>query len=84
MKGQIMAKNIPINPRDKVFAQLMRDVANGLRKDDKKLVEKAKSEFADADIKLFYNEERDLIRVLQQGRPPIDFEVSQWTNEPKV
>lgn len=76
-------KNIPINSRDKNFAKLMGDVAKGLRKNDKKLVDKAKSEFADSDISLFYNEEKDLIRVLKQGRPPIDFEMSQWTKEPQ-
>ena len=69
-----MAKTyIPINPLDKTFARLMRDVKEGILGNKKTLLDKAKKEFADADISLFYNEEKGIIRVLQAGRPPIDF-----------
>ena len=69
-----MAKTyIPINTLDKTFARLMRDVKEGILGNKKTLLDKAKKEFADADISLFYNEEKGIIRVLQAGRPPIDF-----------
>jgi (p)ppGpp synthase/HD superfamily hydrolase len=66
-------KHIPINPADKNFAKLMRDVNKGILEKDTELVNKVKAEFAKADISLFFNEEKGLIRVLQAGRPPIDF-----------
>jgi len=68
-----MAKYIPINPADEDFARLLRDVKKGILEKNKTLLEKAKAEFAEADISLFVNEEKGLVRVLQAGRPPIDF-----------
>ena len=68
-------KYIPINPADKVFAKLMKDLNKGIKEKDDALVEKVKAEFAKADISLFLNEEKGLIRVLQSGRPPVDFKL---------
>jgi hypothetical protein len=74
-----MSKFIKINPNDDTFAKLMRDIAKAIRTGDEKLTEKVKIEFADADISLFYNTERDEIRVLRKDCPAIDFPVSQFT-----
>lgn len=68
-----MSRYIPIHPKDKTFARLLGDVRQGLKEDNQELIEKAKAEFAEANITLFYNQERKLIRVLQQGGVPIDF-----------
>ena len=70
---------IPIHPHDDTFAGLMRDAAKALRTGNEKLLKKVKGEFAEADINLFYNNDTDVIRVLQKDGPPIDFPVSKWT-----
>ena len=79
-----MAKYIPINPADKNFARLLRDVKKGILEKKKDLLEGAKAEFAQAKISLFVNEEKGLIRVLQEGRPPIDFPLEQPKAEAPV
>ena len=79
-----MAKHIPVNPADKDFARLLRDVKIGLSENKKELVEKAKAEFAEANISLFVNEEKGLVRVLQAGRPPIDFPLEKPVAESPV
>jgi len=70
-------KYIHINPLDKIFSRLMKDVQTGILKNDKKMLDKAKAEFAEADITLYYHEEKGIIRVLQAGRPPIDFPIKK-------
>ena len=70
---------IPIHPNDTTFARLMRDVAKALRTGNKKLLTKVKKEFSEDRISLFYNSDTDVIRVLRQDAPPIDFPVSKWT-----
>ena len=79
-----MTKFIIINPNDDTFAKLMRGIAKAIRTGDKKLIEKVKASFAEADISLFYNTERDEIRVLRKDCPPIDFAVSQFSDLPKI
>jgi len=73
-----MAKYIPIHPKDETFVSLMQTAVKGLRTGNDKLLDKAKKEFAKADISLFYNKETDIVRVLQKDCPPIDFPVSQF------
>ena len=73
---------IPIHPNDSTFARLMKDAAKALRTGNKELLEKVKKEFAEDRISLFFNSETDVIRVLRQDAPPIDFPVSQWTKLP--
>ena len=70
---------IPIHPNDTTFARLMRDAAKALRTGNKKLLTKVKKEFLKDRISLFYNSDTDVIRVLRQNAPPIDFPVSKWT-----
>jgi len=75
-----MAKYIPIHPDNATFKKLMQGAAKALRTGNKKLLESVKKEFLESYISLFYNKEADVIRVLRQDSPPIDFPVSQWTN----
>ncbi len=75
-----MAKYIPIHPNDTTFVGLMKDCAKALRTGNKKLLTKVKKEFAEDNISLHYNNETDVIRVLRQDAPPIDFPLSKWTN----
>ena len=79
-----MDKHIPINPANKDFARLLRDVKKGILENKKTLLEKAKKEFAEANISLFVNEEKGLIRVLRAGRPPIDFPLEKPVAESTV
>jgi len=74
---------IPIHPKDDTFVKLMRIAADGIRKDNKVIINKAKSEFKKDSIDLFYNSEEDTIRVLRKDCPPIDFPVSHYSNLPK-
>jgi len=78
-----MAKYIPIHPKDKTFVGLMENAAKALRTGNKKLLGKVKKEFAEANIKLFYNQETDFIRVLKKDAPAIDFPVSQFSTLPE-
>jgi len=74
-----MGKRIPIHPNDSTFKRLMQGAAKALRTGNNKLLESIKAEFKEDYINLFYNKETDVIRVLRQDAPPIDFPVSQWT-----
>jgi len=78
-----MSKYIPIHPNDETFVSLMKTVAKALQTRNSKLLTKAKKEFADADISLFYNKEADTIKVLRKDCPPIDFPVSQFAEAKK-
>lgn len=78
-----MAKYIPVHPNDSTFKRLMKNAAKALRTDNKKLLEKVKKEFSEVNISLFYNKDKDVVRVLRKDSPPIDFSVSQWTDLPK-
>jgi hypothetical protein len=75
-----MSKKILINPNDETFANLMRDLSKAIRTGDDKLIAKVKAEFAEADTTLFYNAERDEIRVIVKDCPYVDFPVSQFTD----
>jgi len=75
-----MPKFIINNPNDETFAGLMRRACDAIRAKDEKEIAKVKAEFAEADINLFYNEERDELRVLRVDCPPVDFPVSQFTD----
>ena len=77
-----MVKKIPIHPNDATFKKLMQGAAKALRTGNNKLLDSIKKEFAEDYINLFYNKETDIIRVLRQDSPPIDFPVSQWTSLP--
>lgn len=76
-----MAENIKIHPNDDTFSSLLKMAVQGLR-GDKKLLKKAKKEFAESDIKLFYNKETEVIRVLKKDAPPVDFPVANFAIEP--
>ena len=71
--------HIPIHPHDSTFKRLMQGAAKAIRTGNSKLLDSIKKEFATDSINLFYNEETDVIRVLRQDAPPIDFPVSNWT-----
>lgn len=73
-----MAKRIPIHPKDETFDRLMKAACVALRKNATADLNKAKTEFAEADIKLFFNENTDTIRVLRKNASPIDFPVDKW------
>ena len=75
-----MSKYIPVNTSDSEFLGLMQDIAKAIRTGDTKLAEKAKKVFAEANYSIFYNSERDEIRVLLKDGPPIDFAVSRFTS----
>ena len=75
--------HIPIHPNDSTFKRLMQEAAKAIRTGNTKLLNKVKKEFATDYISLFYNKETDVIRVLSQDAPPIDFPVSQYTGLPK-
>lgn len=75
-----MSKQLLINPNNPTFATLMKKVAKAIRTGDEKLTAQVKAEFAEYDTTLFYNAERDEIRVLVTDCPPIDFPVSQFTD----
>ena len=77
-----MGKNIPIHPNDATFKKLMQGAAKALRTGNTKLLNSVKKEFAEDFINLLYNKETDVIRVLRQDSPPIDFPVSRWTSLP--
>lgn len=70
--------NIPIHPRDKKFISLMQQTVFAIRTSDKELLDKVKKEFIEAEISLYYNKEKDVIRVVKQGGPPIDFEAKRF------
>ena len=78
-----MVRKIPIHPKDATFIRLMKNAAKALRTNNGKLLENTKKEFAEDYISLFYNKEKDIIRVLRKDCPPIDFPVSEWTDMPK-
>jgi hypothetical protein len=71
-----MARNIPIHPKDKTFVKLMKQVVFAIRTDDTDLIKKVKDEFAESSIHLYYNQEKDIIRVLKTGSSPIDFQAT--------
>lgn len=75
-----MSKQLIVNPNDETFAKLMRSVANAIRTGDVKLIAEIKAEFAKYDTTLFYNGQRDELRVLVRDCPFIDFPVSQFTD----
>ena len=78
-----MVRKIPIHPKDETFSRLMKEASKAIRTNNTKLLAKAKKEFAEDYINLFYNKETDILRVLRKDCPPIDFSVSKWTNLPK-
>lgn len=73
-----MSKFIIINPNDETFSGLMAKITRAIRSSDEKTIEKVKAQFAEADIDLFYNAERDEIRVLRKDCPFVDFPLSQF------
>ena len=79
-----MSKYIPVNTSDPEFLGLMQDLAKAIRTGDAELTKKVKETFAEANYSIFYNAERDEIRVLLKDGPPIDFEVSRFTKIPRA
>jgi hypothetical protein len=75
-----MSKKIIVNPYNETFAKLMRSLAKAIRTGDEKLTAEVKAEFAEYDTTLFYNAERDEIRILVKDCPPVDFPVSQFSD----
>ncbi len=75
-----MSKQLIVNPNDETFANLMRQICKAIRTGDEELIKKVKAKFAEADADLFYNAERDEVRVLIKDCPPVDFPVSQFTD----
>ena len=75
-----MSKTLIVNPNDETFANLMRKICKAIRTGDDKLTAETKAEFAESDANLFYNAERDEVRVLIKDCPPVDFPVSQFTD----
>ena len=75
-----MSKYIPVNTSDPEFLGLMQDLAKAIRTGDAELTKKVKDAFAEADFSVFYNAERDEIRVLRKDCPPVDFPVSRFTD----
>ncbi len=75
-----MSKYLPVNTGDPEFLGLMQDLAKAIRTGDGELTEKVKESFAEANYSVFYNAETDEIRVLLKDGPPIDFEVSRFTD----
>ena len=76
-----MAENIKIHPNDDTFSRLLKMAVKGLR-GDKKLLKKAKKEFAESDIQLYYNKDTETVRVLKKDAPPVDFPVANFAIEP--
>ena len=73
-----MSKFIIINPNDETFSGLMREITLAIRNGDVDAIAKVKAVFAKADIELFYNTDRDEIRVLRKDCPFVDFPLSQF------
>jgi transcription elongation GreA/GreB family factor len=74
-----MAKYLMVNPNNEEFKSLMERIAEAIRTGDEKMTAEVKADFAEYDTLIYYNSERDEVRVVVKDSPYVDFPVSRFT-----